>query len=68
MANQPPKPQKVDLHSAEHCYILDRIHGADPMLVAGPGIKISVTADGKYKIESIARGGGAAAAPTCIDL
>lgn len=54
-----PKPPLVDdPHSAHHRWLHDRLTGADPLLVAGPGITIGKTAESRYEIASTARGGG----------
>lgn len=55
-----PKPPLVDdPHSAHHRWLHDRLTGADPLLVAGPGIIIDQTAESRLVISSTARGGAA---------
>lgn len=57
MDTLPKPPLADDPHSTHHRWLHDRLTGADPLFVAGPGITIGQTAESRYLIAITARGG-----------
>jgi hypothetical protein len=49
-SRQPPEPQMVDAHSAEHIYILRRLNGRDPLLSVTPPLILEIQ-NGIYKLK-----------------
>ncbi len=55
----PPEPQPVDAHSAEHCYILRRLNGKDPMISVRAPLILEIV-DDHYAIKLAAQNQGGA--------